>query len=233
MLWVIFCLITSNSAKIVNIYVNRSIDITTPTVNETTVIFFINDGSTPVSTYTFLLNPEIRSYYIKFTNINKQQLHFSESLKDKNAFTVYLDRTLGIRDSYELNAIIYLANSTKPRFKEITMGERQVLHYRENIYFYSAYKTKKLKVGYNCAVESYCTASYLPHLMEKNTIFYYYVNVVPYSTKNIDIYFEYREPLIAVENLVRTLDISHWGQILVEDRVTLRAIGSVYRELLL
>lgn len=231
-LCIFFSLISCITASIVNVVVVRNIDITTQTVKEKAVVVFKNPDDSPVRTYTFFLTPETEDYFIEFTNAENQQLLYSENVKEKNVFTVYLDKIVEKNDTYKIVANTFSATIIKPRFKKITWFEKHVVFYSGNVYFYSPYKTLSLQVKYACKANSSCYASYLPHSQIDNTLFYSYLNVVPYSVKEMNISFIHDEPLFAVTDLERTVDVSHWGQILIEDRVTLKNIGDFFKLIL-
>lgn len=223
---IIVCLIASTSAAIVNIEVNRSINITTQTAREETTITFTNGGNAPVSTYYFLVSPEVQVSFLEFTSSTNRKLNYRENLKGKNGFTVYLDKIVKANDSYDFTARISSVGDTKSRYKQLQFtGANNVFDYKGNVYFYSAYKTLKLKVSYLCKAAANNFASILPHLQDRDYLHYYYVNVVPYSKKKVQISFQSTTPFFVVTTLNRTIDVSHWGRIFIEDRICLEAIG--------
>lgn len=220
-----FALFTKISARVVNVAVTRDIDITTQITKEKSVIILKNYGETPLRTYTFLLTPNLKNYYIEFTNSDNEKLHHSDGINEKNVFTVHLDRPVERNDSYELVVSVFSASGVEVRNKKRILSENQILFYKGNVYYYSVYKTFLLKVRYICKLNSVCTASYLPHSMESNNLFYTYSNVVPYSVKEMNISFVNDDAIYAIKNLQRTIDVSHWGRISIEDCLTIKNIG--------
>lgn len=229
-LWLIFCLITSNNAIIVNIAVNRSVDITTQTTKELVEIIFRNLDEAPVTVYSFSLIPEDKDYFLEFSNAEMQKLHHQEHFKENNTFIVYLDKSVEGYNSYKLFAAIFSINKVKPALKSRTFKKTQLLEYKGNVYFYSPYKTSKSSVQYDCKSDDPCVVSYLPHSRIENKLLYSYSNVVPYSVKEVDIYFANNNPLYAVTSLERILYVSHWGRILIEDHITLKNIGIIVND---
>lgn len=225
-------LLTKISARVVNLDVTRDVDITTQITKEKSVIVLKNYGETPLRTYTFLLTPEMGNYYVEFTNNDNGKLHHSETFNEKNVFTVHLDRIVEKNESYELVAYVFSASDVRPRNKKRTFTENQILFYTGNVYYYSPYKTFSLKVRYICKLNSLCIASYLPHLTESNNLLYTYSNVVPYSVKQMNISFVNNDSIYAITNLQRTIDVSHWGHIKIEDCLTIKNIGDDHKKFL-
>lgn len=220
-----FALIANIGARTVNIAVNREIDITTQISKEKTVIVLKNYGENALRNYTFVVSPEMKNYFLEFTNSDNETLHYTEIFAENNVFIVHLNRVVETNETYELIANVFCLEHIQPRNKKRTMSENQILYYRGNVYYYSFYKTFSLKVTYICKPGLVCTASYLPHTTISNKLHYSYSNVIPFSVKEMKISFTNNDSIYAIKSLQRTIDVSHWGRILIEDCVTIKNIG--------
>lgn len=51
-------------------------------------------------------------------------------------------------------------------------------------------------------------------------------NMAPYSFDNIRLLFKYKDPLLILESASKTISVSHWGNVLVDEYFDLKNIGS-------
>lgn len=230
-LLIILSLLTCSSARVVNVLVHREIDLRNHMSREKTTILVKNYGEAPLKTYIFVLPPGMKNYFIEFSNSADQKLHYSQNFSEINTFTVHLDRTVMQNESYQLLVRISSIDDIKARTKKRIMAEIQILFYTGNVYFYSPYKTFSLRVVYTCKTNTSHTASCLPHYVSENQLYYAYSNVIPYQVKDINISFASKDSIFAVTNLDRTIDVSHWGKILIEDKIILKNIGILARRI--
>lgn len=224
---VVLCVFSLTAAEIVNLIVERVIDITTPIVREKIVVVFKNNKAN-LSSYTFTVSPEAEHYFVEFTNSRREKLYCNQSIlkeNPSNVFDVHLDEVLEENETYEIIASVSYIGRIKPCHRKRTLKETPVLFYEGNLYFYSPYKTLTLKTNYSCKLDSKCAATQIPQSTTENNLVYSYTNVKPFSFKDVNITFTSDEPLLAAVNLDRTIDVSHWGHIKVKDAVFLKNIG--------
>lgn len=102
--------------------------------------------------------------------------------------------------------------------KEIGQKEKQLSRYFGNHYFYSPYKTESVttKVSLPGTVIKHSVVN--PTSSEKNTVTYGpYTNIGSKSLSQSSIHFVNEVPLITVNRLVREVEVSHWGNVAIED----------------
>ncbi|XP_026684171.1 dolichyl-diphosphooligosaccharide--protein glycosyltransferase subunit 1-like isoform X4 [Diaphorina citri] len=67
----------------------------------------------------------------------------------------------------------------------------------------------------------------MPTTQVEQTITYGpYENVPPYTKANITIHYENNSPFLVVTRLVRQIEVSHWGNIAVEEHIHLKHDGA-------
>lgn len=102
--------------------------------------------------------------------------------------------------------------------KEINQNEVQLSRYYGNHYFYSPYKTEKVitKVTVPSTIIKHSVVN--PTSSDKNTVTYGpYTNIGSKSLSTSIIHFTNDAPLITVNRLVREVEVSHWGNVGIED----------------
>lgn len=116
----------------------------------------------------------------------------------------------------------------KPYPAEITQNERQLVLYNGNLYFYSQYLTKKQSTIVNLAsdkVESFTQIK--PTTKSDQTINYGpYENIKPFELNEIKVHYENNAPFLTVKSMLRTIEVSHWGNIAVEETIDMHHTGA-------
>jgi len=121
--------------------------------------------------------------------------------------------------------------SLLPYPTEIQQSDRQLVRYFGNAYFYSPFKTLSQKTNIQVSsknVESYTTVK--PSSQSDTTITYGpYENIEALSTQPIIIHFENNSPFLTVTRLERVIEVSHWGNIAVEETIDMVHSGAVLK----
>lgn len=116
---------------------------------------------------------------------------------------------------------VVVAHSLQPFPKEITQNERQLIQYIGSAYLPSPYPSKTQSTIItlpSSTVESFSRVS--PTSSSENVLTYGpYSNVAPFSHSKITVHFENNGPYIVVAELERVIEVSHWGNIAVEEHV--------------
>ncbi len=131
-----------------------------------------------------------------------------------------LSKPLAPSASTTISVILKMTHAMKPFPTEITQLESQSVVYSGNVFFYSPYKSTSQTTVVKLAssqVESYTQS---PAKVEKkdSTITYGpYQDVDARSDAPLEVHFENNKPFLTVTKLVRELEISHWGNLAVEE----------------
>ncbi|CAB4040181.1 Dolichyl-diphosphooligosaccharide--glycosyltransferase subunit 1 [Paramuricea clavata] len=112
--------------------------------------------------------------------------------------------------------------------EKIGQAEKQNVVFEGNHYFLSPYKTGKQTTTVKLAsatVESYSKLK--PSSQDEETITYGpYENIAPLQKSNMKIHYENNSPFLTVVNMVRTIEVSHWGNIAVEETFHVKHTGA-------
>jgi oligosaccharyltransferase complex subunit alpha (ribophorin I) len=134
-------------------------------------------------------------------------------------FEVTLGRALAAKETTDLQVTLIYTHVQTPFPVSIAQNEKQLVRLAENAFFYSPYTTQTQKTSIklpSTRVESKTEVA--PTLLKGDTLTYGpYENVKPYSSSDITVHFENNRPFITVRRLVREIEISHWGNVAVEE----------------
>lgn len=221
-------------ADLVNTKVERTIELTSNVAHINHVISVENKAASAVKSYLFVVEPEhakILAYIgAKLSGSGedtKRQLKISEQQGDKTKGSFYKiefkeDLTPG--SSIVLEVELSLYEAMRPYPVEITQQEKQYVIFKGNHYYYSAYATTgKQTTTVNLAsdrIESYSQLK--PTSKSDSTITYGPYDAVPtFKFDEMSVHFENNAPFLTVEKLIRLIEVSHWGNIAVEETIDL------------
>lgn len=102
---------------------------------------------------------------------------------------------------------------------KIGQSEKQQVVYKGNTYFFSPYEVKEQKTIVklpSSTIESFSRLK--PTSSNDNTVTYGpYKNAKPFKSHEMRVHFENNAPFLTVNEMTRWLEISHWGNIAVEE----------------
>ncbi|KAK8643358.1 hypothetical protein V6N13_012660 [Hibiscus sabdariffa] len=138
-------------------------------------------------------------------------------------FTIYLTNPLNSGESTTLEVLYLFTHSLEPFPAEIGQSESQLVYYRDSALILSPYHIKQqttfLKTP-STKVESFTRVE--PTNRAGTEMKYGpYEDRHPYTFSPILIHFENNSPFPVVEELVREVEISHWGNLQVTEQYTL------------
>jgi len=138
--------------------------------------------------------------------------------------------TTPLEKGQEKRIVLYLvfsqAMSVYP--EEITQSERQLVKYSDNHYFFSSYFTGEIITTVKLASSSVQSHSEnAPSVIKGDTIQYgAYKNLQPFSFSPLSIHFENNRPFLTITKYLRFIEISHWGNVAVEDHISMKNVGA-------
>ncbi|MBA0808913.1 hypothetical protein Gohar_024613, partial [Gossypium harknessii] len=150
---------------------------------------------------------------------------------DAKYFTIYLANPLKSGESTTIEVLYLLTHSQEPFPAEIAQSESQLVYYRDSALILSPYHIKQqttfIKTP-STKVESFTRVE--PSNRAGTEIKYGpYEDHPPYSFSPILIHFENNSPFAVVEELVREVEISHWGNLQVTEQYTLVHAGARHK----
>ncbi|KAE9465320.1 hypothetical protein C3L33_02771, partial [Rhododendron williamsianum] len=150
-----------------------------------------------------------------------------EAPNETKFFTVLLLNPLSVGESLTLEVLYVLTHSLEPFPLEISQSEPQLVYYHDSAILLSPYHIKQqitvIKTP-STKVESFSRVEPTDHA---GTELKYgpYEDRSPYSFSPIIIHFENNNPFAVVEELVREVEISHWGSLQITEHYKLVQLG--------
>jgi oligosaccharyltransferase complex subunit alpha (ribophorin I) len=238
MSWVRVCLVAllvaiSTDASLVNEEVSREIDLKSHLVKIATTITLKNTGDDAVTSFNFAIDPSHASD-LAHISASSDEDSLSMAAGDDGVMVVTLAASLGSQEQAEVvvNEVYYKAVSPFP--KEITQSQSQLVVYRGNHLFYSPYET--VTQSTTVTLPSATTESYSKFgspSKDEDTIKYSdhkeFENVAPFSQSAMKIHYENNNPFLAVSSHERLIELSHWGNIAVEETLNVKHIGAALK----
>lgn len=219
--------------------VERKIDIATHLVKTYTSITIENKGSSAVRSFLYVVDPSLKtklSFIGAVTKDNKDdKLAVAPTTvsgqSDKEFYRVTLPSGLDAGKSVTVEVEAVFVHSLSPYPSQITQAEKQYVVFEGNLYFYSPYKTvtqKTLVTTSSTTLESYTKTK--PASLSENVITYGpYEDKAPFSEAALKVHEENNTPFLTVTDLLRVIEVSHWGNIAVEEHVDVRHTGATLK----
>lgn len=227
----------STDATVVNSKVDRTIDISSQLVKVVTKVVLENVGKSPVSTFQFALQaetvPHLAILVPSVAEDGKTHLKYKQisAAEDKVLYEIQLKNPLqpGKAAAVEIEAVF--SHSLVPHPSHISQSEKQMVLYHGNHYFYSPYSTRTQTTTVtlpSSSVESYSKLKPVSH--SDNTITYGpYENIPAYSDSKMTVHYENNNPFLTVSRLERSIEVSHWGVISIEEVIDIVHTGAVLK----
>lgn len=225
--------------SIVVTQVERKIDIASHLVKTYTSITIENKGSSTVRAFLYVVDPSLKnkvSFIGAVTKDNKDDKltvvpTTVSGQSDKEFYRVKLPSGLDAGKTVTVDVEAVFAHALTPYPSQITQAEKQYVIFEGNLYFYSPYKTVSQKSSVTTSsttLESYTKTK--PVSLSENVISYGpYDEKAPFSEAALKVHEENNSPFLTVTGLERVIEVSHWGNIAVEEHVDIRHSGATLK----
>jgi len=214
--------------------VTRNIDLSSQLARHTVTINLQNSGPA-VSSFDFSLDATAARRLSYITATIDGSLANISAAADKNStrgegYVVYrinFPRSLGSA-SAALVANLVFTHSLEPFPTSVSQDENQFLRYTDSVYVFSAYKiptqTTTIKLA-SSKVESHTD---IPPVRARGSTVTYgpYTDIPSLTFKPFTVHFLSNKALLTVTKLVREIEISHWGNVAVEESYKLEHSGA-------
>lgn len=230
------CLHMAHGA-LVNSDVTRTVDLKTHIVKISSSVTMRNDGPSSVSKFEIQVEPEHLDNlaYVEVTLVTEGE---SETLKatkkPKGVFEYTLPKAVPAEETFEVKVDQSFTRMLKPYPAEITQSQKQLVTYDGNHVFYSPYvtETQTTKVElFSNVIENH--SKFGTTEVEGSTITYggsdEYKNVQPLTVQAMSLHFENNSPFLVATRMNRVIEVSHWGNIAVEEEVFLLQTGAKFK----
>ncbi|XP_006607827.1 dolichyl-diphosphooligosaccharide--protein glycosyltransferase subunit 1 [Apis dorsata] len=205
-----------------------------------TIRLVLENGSKDrhIRNFLFSLEPEQKnslSYIAAYREPVRVELKLNEAkvnaYPDKIFYQIELKDPLSPGRTMSVEIEWILTHELIPHPKEITQKEKQLVKYIGNIYLYTPYTIIKQTTTVSLPsrnIESY--TKFKPVSQSDSFITYGpYEKLSPFSYEELNIHFENNNKFLTVTKLERNIEISHWGNIAVEEHIDLLHTGALLK----
>lgn len=216
---------------LINKNVERVIDLSSQLVKITSTITLENTGKDAVQSFLVYLEPEMCESlsYLSVRDSLKDELKLT---KIKSAESIIYNMKLNQHINPGRTATVVveyvLPKALQPYPSHIAQKDRQLVRYYGNHYFYSPYITKKQTTSVilnSRNVENYSKLK--PVSQSDSTIDYGpYQDISALTMKPLFVHYENNAPFLTVTHLERLIEISHWGNIAVQENIEILHTGA-------
>lgn len=224
--------------NLVNKDVQRKVDLSTSLAKVTSDITLENGGSKNAAAFLLSIEPSMASSLssvVASMKAGDEAMDLVvEPVATDNApagalhYQVVLSKALLPGKTTVVSVTATYSHVLKPFPAEIKQAEKQMVRFTGNLLFYSPYKTVSQKTAVRLAsasVESYTKTK--PNTKSESTITYGPFNQKDaYAEEELYVHSENNAPFLAVTSMERVIEVSHWGNIAVEETYDLRHTGA-------
>lgn len=225
------CLINAvHSEAIENTQVICSIDITTYIVKSKYKITFKNVKNSPIKQYIF--NLVDGSAFATFENLKNETLSYDyKTKKNSTMYIVNLNQPILPEEEHVLKVKLIYPSKLVPATKFSRYDEQHSFVWTGNSLFYSTYYTKSYRFMFvtDPSFNNNLQMSIMYDSSVKNMYIYYSRNIPPFQYREISLTFTSPIPVFRVEKLSRSIFVSQFGLIQVEDQVSVVNAGEENR----
>lgn len=207
----------------------RTVDLTTHLPKINTRLTVENAGKSSVKSFLFAIDPTLADHLsfigatIKQSGDDERKLGVSEVTVNghKNVKFYLIDLVKALEGGSEVSVDIetVFVHTLQPYPAQITQAEKQFVKFIGNVYVYTPYQVKTQSTTVNCAtsnIESYTKEK--PSSQNDKTVTYGpYDEVSPFKQLEMVIHSENNSPFLTVTEMTRVIEVSHWGNIAIEE----------------
>lgn len=219
--------------QLVNKNVERTIDLTSQLVKISATITLENTGKDSVRNFLIVFEPDTvgNLSYISVKDSLKEDLKLTPTKitdHENYVYSVQLKQPLAPSRTTGVTLEAVFTKALMPYPSRITQKEKQLVRYFGNHYFYSPYLTNKQTTTVTLSsrtVESYTKLK--PVTQSDSTLTYGpYNDISAFSQDRMIVHYENNSPFLSVTRLERLIEISHWGNIAVEENIEILHTGA-------
>ncbi|XP_071818001.1 dolichyl-diphosphooligosaccharide--protein glycosyltransferase subunit 1-like isoform X1 [Apostichopus japonicus] len=214
---------------LVNKKVERKVDISSQLVQISTSVTVENTGSSAADSYVFGLDPVMEDT-LAFAGASQTEDEEEDSEKVSLApvkitgqsgsfFEIKFQEPLKAGSSADIKFEEVYIKALRPYPAQITQSEKQLVEFFGSVLVYSPYKSTSQTTTVKLAsseIESHTKVN--PVSVEDDTITYGpYEDKEAFSKEQAKIHFENNKPFLTVTRMERVIEVSHWGNIAVEE----------------
>ncbi|XP_052199306.1 dolichyl-diphosphooligosaccharide--protein glycosyltransferase subunit 1B [Diospyros lotus] len=235
--------LSSQDLQIVN--AERRIDLTSHIVRVYLTLKVKNIGTSPASEILLAFPPvQVEHMAIvkaavtagkkkmkSYLPLDVKPTEMPEAPNGTKYFLISLLNPLSVGESVTLEVLYVLTHSLEPFPLEISQSESQLVYYHDSAIILSPYHIKKQITFIKTPTAKVESFSRVEPTDRAGTEIKYgpYEDRPPYSFSPVIVHFENNNPFAVVEELVREVEISHWGSLLITEQYKLVHAGARHK----
>ncbi|XP_037535180.1 dolichyl-diphosphooligosaccharide--protein glycosyltransferase subunit 1 [Nematolebias whitei] len=225
---------------LVNEDVKRTLDLSTHLAKITTEIVLSNQGQSSVHSFILAVEADLAPHLayigasVKGDEEEDGTLELQQTtIKGQSGefYKVQLASSLPPGAQLKAKVDMTFSHVLKPFPTHITQAERQLVVFQGNHYWYSPYPTRSQTTRVRLASKTVESYTKLGNPSKTDEIIEYgpFRDISPFSEDTMKIHYENNTPFLTITSITRTIEVSHWGNIAVEETVDLRHTGAVLK----
>ncbi|XP_056129547.1 dolichyl-diphosphooligosaccharide--protein glycosyltransferase subunit 1 [Lampris incognitus] len=229
------CRVSANG--LVNEEVKRLVDLSTHLAKITAEITLANHGDHAVQTFMIAVEPDLVPHlaYVGASVKGDEEEDITLDLKEATIegqsgtfYNVRLPSSLAGGAKQRVKVETVFSHVLKPFPTHITQAERQLVVFQGNHYLYSPYPTRSQTTRVRLASKTVEIYTKLGSPSKNDEVIEYgpFRDVAPFSEDTMKIHYENNTPFLTISSITRTIEVSHWGNIAVEETIDLRHTGA-------
>ncbi|XP_005992605.1 dolichyl-diphosphooligosaccharide--protein glycosyltransferase subunit 1 [Latimeria chalumnae] len=227
----------ADELNLVNEEVKRTVDLSTHLAKVGADLTLWNPGASAAVSCLLAVEAELGEHLayiganVKGDEDDDNSLELEETtLRGKSGkfFRVIFPSALAPGLKIKLSVEMVFSHVLKPYPTQITQAEKQFVVFEGNHYFYSPYPTKTQTTRVKLAsrnVESY-TKLGNPSRAEDTIEYGPFKDIAAYSQDPLRVHYENNSPFLTITRMTRLIEVSHWGNIAVEEVIDLKHTGA-------
>lgn len=241
---VVLCTLLSASlcadTDLVNSKVERLIDLKSQIARHSINITVNNKGTTPATQYLLTLQDRYQTSHLAFIKVVDETgtpLAVTKGdigTNNKESYTAYkvdLGKSLAAGQSTTISISLGFTHTMKPYPTHITQTDPQLVRYFDNHFLFSPYSTASQRTVVKLAsskVEHFSENAPTQH--RGDTITYGpYDDIRAFTHSELLVHFVNNAPFITVAKMVKEIEISHWGNLAVEQWLEVVHEGAILK----
>ncbi|CAI9091113.1 OLC1v1026052C4 [Oldenlandia corymbosa var. corymbosa] len=237
-----FAGVRSSSAELQILNAERRVDLSSHIIRVSLTLKVENIGTTPASELLLAFPPKQVDHLAwiqaaAVTGKRKKKTFLPLDVKPSTGpdgpngtkhYSVTLVNKLGSGESVTLEVLYVLTHSLEPFPVEISQAESQLVYYHDSALVLSPYPIKSQETSFRTPTSRVESFTRLEPTDRSGTELKYgpYEDRPSYSFNPILLHFENNNPFAVVEELVREIEISHWGNLQVTEHYKLAHAGA-------
>uniref|UniRef100_UPI0037E8AEED dolichyl-diphosphooligosaccharide--protein glycosyltransferase subunit 1 n=1 Tax=Semicossyphus pulcher TaxID=241346 RepID=UPI0037E8AEED len=225
---------------LVNEDVKRTVDLSTHLAKITAEIVLSNQGHSAVHSFLLAVEADLVPHlaYIGASVKGDEEedgtleLHQTTIQGQSGQFyKVQLPFSLAAGAQLKTKVEMTYSHVLKPFPSHVTQAERQLVVFQGNHYLYTPYPTRSQTTRVRLASKTVESYTKLGNPSKNDEIIEYgpFRDVAPFSEDALRIHYENNTPFLTISSIIRTIEVSHWGNIAVEETIDLRHTGAILK----